>query len=210
MSHHPSSGHPVSRVLDLVYLACIWIAGACIFFMSLFIPWGIFSRYVLGTGAQWPEPISILLMVVFTFLGAACSYRAGGHIAVEMVTQRLPSSVQRPLRGVVHLLMLAVSLVQIICSVIAVWFSARNAMGFGRDLRAAIFHRVGTFSAREVQQFGAPSLITRTTNDVQQVQMLVVMSCLIAVSSPIMMVGGVVMAIHENAGLAWLWQRSAW
>jgi TRAP-type C4-dicarboxylate transport system permease small subunit len=110
MSHHPSSGHPVSRFLDLVYLACIWIAGACIFFMSLFIPWGIFSRYVLGTGAQWPEPISILLMVVFTFLGAACSYRAGGHIAVEMVTQRLPSSVQRPLRGVVHLLMLAVSL----------------------------------------------------------------------------------------------------
>jgi TRAP-type C4-dicarboxylate transport system permease small subunit len=92
MGHHPSSGHPVSRVLDLVYLACIWIAGACIFFMSLFIPWGIFSRYVLGTGAQWPEPISILLMVVFTFLGAACSYRAGGHIAVEMLTQRLPSS----------------------------------------------------------------------------------------------------------------------
>ena len=73
-------------------------------------------------------------------------------------------------------LMLAVSLVQIICSVIAVWFSARNAMGFGRDLRAAIFRRVGTFSAREVQHFGAPSLITRETNDVQQVQMLVLMA----------------------------------
>lgn len=110
MSHSSHSGHPVSRLLDSVYLACIWVAGACIFFMSLFIPWGIFSRYVLGTGAQWPEPISILLMVVFTFLGAACSYRAGGHIAVEMITQRLPSSVQRPLRGVVHLLMLGISL----------------------------------------------------------------------------------------------------
>lgn len=110
MSHHTSSGHPVSRFLDLVYLACIWIAGACIFLMSVFIPWGIFSRYVLGTGSQWPEPISILLMVIFTFLGAACSYRAGGHIAVAMLTQRLPESLQHPLRGAVHLLMLAVSL----------------------------------------------------------------------------------------------------
>jgi len=91
MSHHSPSGHPVSRLLDLVYLTCIWVAGACIFLMSLFIPWGIFSRYVLGTGSQWPEPISILLMVVFTFLGAACSYRAGAHIAVEMLTQRLSS-----------------------------------------------------------------------------------------------------------------------
>ena len=124
MSHHPSSGHPVSRLLDSVYLACIWVAGACIFFMSLFIPWGIFSRYVLGTGAQWPEPISILLMVVFTFLGAACSYRAGGHIAVEMITQRLPSSVQRPLRGVVHVLMLAVSLFML-------WYGIHRR-GYGR------------------------------------------------------------------------------
>src|SRR5690349_21988568 len=101
-------------------------------------------------------------------------------------------------------LMLAVSLVQIICSVVAVWFSARNAMGFGRDLRAAIFHRVGTFSAREVQQFGAPSLITRETNDVQQVQMLVLMGGTLMVSAPIMMIGGVVMAVHVNAGLSWL------
>lgn len=122
MSHHPSSGHPVSRFLDLVYLACIWVAGACIFFMSLFIPWGIFSRYVLGTGAQWPEPISILLMVVFTFLGAACSYRAGGHIAVEMFAQRLPSGVRRPLRGVVHIQMLGVSLFML-------WYGIQLCMG---------------------------------------------------------------------------------
>jgi TRAP-type C4-dicarboxylate transport system permease small subunit len=110
MRHHPPSGHPVSRFLDLVYLACIWVAGACILLMSLFIPWGIFSRYVLGTGSQWPEPISILLMVVFTFLGAAVSYRAGGHIAVAMVTDRLSEGVARPLRVLVHGLMLAVSL----------------------------------------------------------------------------------------------------
>jgi ATP-binding cassette subfamily B protein len=100
--------------------------------------------------------------------------------------------------------MLAVSLVQIVCSVSAVWFGARTAMGFGRDVRAALFHRVGTFSTREVQHFGAPSLITRSTNDVQQVQMLVLMACTIAVSSPIMMVGGVIMALREDMGLGWI------
>jgi ATP-binding cassette subfamily B protein len=101
-------------------------------------------------------------------------------------------------------IMLAVSLLQIVCSVAAVWFSARTAMAFGRDVRAALFHRVGAFSAREVQHFGAPSLITRETNDVQQVQMLVLMGGTLMVASPIMMVGGIVMAVHVNAGLAWL------
>ncbi len=101
-------------------------------------------------------------------------------------------------------LMLAVSLLQIACSVAAVWFSARTAMAFGRDVRARLFHRVGSFSAREVQHFGAPSLITRETNDVQQVQMLVLMGGTLMVASPIMMVGGIVMAVHVNAGLAWL------
>ncbi|WP_244931456.1 ABC transporter ATP-binding protein [Nocardioides sp. W7] len=101
-------------------------------------------------------------------------------------------------------LMLAVSVAQIICSVGASWYGARTATAFGRDLRRDLFARVGTFSTREVQDFGAPSLITRTTNDVQQVQMLVVMTCLIAVSSPIMMVGGVLMALREDAGLGWI------
>ncbi|MFA6573809.1 MAG: ABC transporter ATP-binding protein [Nocardioides sp.] len=100
--------------------------------------------------------------------------------------------------------MLGVSLLQIACSVVAVWFSARTAMAFGRDLRAAVFHRVGSFSGREVAQFGAPSLITRNTNDVQQVQMLVLMSCTMAVSVPIMMVGGILMAMREDLGLSWL------
>lgn len=101
-------------------------------------------------------------------------------------------------------LMLAVSLLQILCSIAAVWFSARTAMAFGRDVRGAIFHRVGSFSAREVQHFGAPSLITRETNDVQQVQTLVLMGGTLMVASPIMMVGGIVMAVHVNAGLSWL------
>jgi ATP-binding cassette subfamily B protein len=77
-------------------------------------------------------------------------------------------------------------------------------MAFGRDLRSAIFHRVGTFSAREVNAFGAPSLITRTTNDVQQVRMLVVMSATMMVAAPIMCVGGIVMALRQDVGLSWL------
>ncbi len=95
---------------DVLYLACLWVAGIAITIMSLIIPWGIFTRYVLGTGSQWPEPVSILLMVVFTFLGAAVSYRAGAHIAVAMLTDRLPSWLQRPLAGLVHLMMLSVAL----------------------------------------------------------------------------------------------------
>jgi ATP-binding cassette subfamily B protein len=101
-------------------------------------------------------------------------------------------------------LMLGVAFLQVACSIGAVWFGARTAMGFGRDVRAAIFHRVGTFSQREVQDFGAPSLITRETNDVQQVQMLVLLSCTLMVMAPIMMVGGVIMAMREDLGLSWL------
>ncbi len=100
--------------------------------------------------------------------------------------------------------MLAVSLVQILCSSGAVYVGARTAMSFGRDLRSALFQRVGTFSSREVHLIGAPSLITRNTNDVQQVQMLVLMSCTMMVAAPIMMVGGVLMAMREDLGLSWL------
>ena len=100
--------------------------------------------------------------------------------------------------------MLAVTLLQVICSITAVYFGARTAMGFGRDVRSAIFHRVGEFSDREVNQFGAPSLITRNTNDVTQVQMLVLMTCTLLVSAPIMCVGGIIMALSTDFGLSWL------
>jgi ATP-binding cassette subfamily B multidrug efflux pump len=100
--------------------------------------------------------------------------------------------------------MLAVTLVQIVCSITAVFFGARTAMAFGRDVRAALFHRVGEFSVREVNHFGAPSLITRGTNDVQQVQMLVMMTCTMMVTAPIMCFGGVVMALREDTHLSWL------
>jgi ATP-binding cassette subfamily B protein len=100
--------------------------------------------------------------------------------------------------------MLTVSLVQIVCAIAAVYVGARAAMSFGRDVRGAVFRRVGEFSAREVNHFGAPSLITRNTNDVQQVQMLVVMSCTMLVAAPITCVGGIVMALREDVGLSWL------
>lgn len=100
--------------------------------------------------------------------------------------------------------MLGVSLVQIVCTVFAVYFGAKTAALFGRDVRAAVFHRVGTFSAREVNQFGAPTLISRSTNDVTQVQMLVVTTCTMLVAAPITMVGGIVMAVREDVGLSWL------
>ncbi len=98
--------------------------------------------------------------------------------------------------------MLAVTLVQICCSIGAVYFGARTAMALGRDLRFAVFSRVQEFSAREVGQFGTPSLITRTTNDVQQVQMLALMTFTLMISAPIMGIGGVIMALHQDVPLS--------
>ncbi len=100
--------------------------------------------------------------------------------------------------------MLTITLLQIVCSIVAVYFGARAAMGLGRDVRAAVFHRVGSFSEREVTHFGAPSLITRSTNDVQQVQMVVMMAATLAVMAPIMCVGGIIMALRQDLGLSWL------
>jgi ATP-binding cassette subfamily B protein len=101
-------------------------------------------------------------------------------------------------------IMLAVTLAQIVCAIVAVYFGSRLAMAFGRDLRGAIFAQVGRFSEQEVSRFGAPSLITRTTNDVQQVQMLVLIGCTMLVATPILAVGGVVFAISEDPGLSWI------
>jgi len=101
-------------------------------------------------------------------------------------------------------LMLGVSLIQAASTITAVYFGARTAMAFGRDVRSATFHRVIEFSSREVARFGAPSLLTRNTNDVQQIQMLVLMSFTMLVAAPIMMVGGVIMALREDVGLSWL------
>jgi len=98
--------------------------------------------------------------------------------------------------------MLGISLIQIACSIVAVYFGAKTAMALGRDIRASIFDRVQKFSAREVGHFGPPSLITRTTNDVLQVQMLVLMTFAFMVSAPMMMVGGVVLALRQDVPLS--------
>ena len=98
--------------------------------------------------------------------------------------------------------MIAVTIVQILSSVGAVYFGARTAMAMGRDVRQAVFTRVHDFSARDVARFGAPSLITRTTNDVQQVQMLAMMTFTMMVSAPIMCVGGIILALDQDVALS--------
>jgi ATP-binding cassette subfamily B multidrug efflux pump len=101
-------------------------------------------------------------------------------------------------------IMLAISLGQVVCAIAAVYFGARVAMSLGRDLRAAVFAKVGEFSEREVSKFGAPSLITRSTNDVQQVQMLVLMTCTLLVSAPILSIGGIIAATQLDLPLSWI------
>ena len=100
--------------------------------------------------------------------------------------------------------MLAVTLLQVVCAIAAVFVGARVAMALGRDVRAAVFDQVQTFSAREVGRFGAPTLITRTTNDVQQVQMVVLLSLTMMIAAPVMVVGGVIMALREDVKLSGL------
>ncbi|BCW62104.1 multidrug ABC transporter ATP-binding protein [Arthrobacter sp. StoSoilB22] len=101
-------------------------------------------------------------------------------------------------------LMLAVALGQVVTAIIAVYFGSRVAMAIGRDLRRSVFRQVSSFSAQDVNTFGAPTLITRGTNDVQQVQMLVLMGLNFMVSTPIMCVGGIIMALREDLSLSWL------
>jgi ATP-binding cassette subfamily B protein len=98
--------------------------------------------------------------------------------------------------------MLGITVLQIAAQIVAVYFGARTAMAVGRDVRASIFRAVQSFSAREVGQFGAPTLITRVTNDVQQVQMLVLLTFTLMVSAPIMCIGGVVLALHQDVPLS--------
>ncbi|HYK97423.1 MAG TPA: ABC transporter permease, partial [Candidatus Acidoferrales bacterium] len=101
-------------------------------------------------------------------------------------------------------LMLGITVVIGAISIVGVYFASRVSMGVGRDVRSAVFDRVQSFSAREMNLFGTPSLITRNTNDVQQVQLLLQIALVFMVSAPILAVGGVIMAVRENATLSWL------
>lgn len=137
------------------------------------------------------------------------------QLATTIATLFLPSLNARIIDvGVVHSdidyiwrtggIMLGVALIQVATAVGAVYFGAKTAMSLGRDLRQAVFEQVSTFSAQDVNKFGAATLITRGTNDVQQVQMLTLMTLNFMVTAPIMSIGGVIMAIREDPGLSWL------
>ncbi|WP_090609519.1 ABC transporter ATP-binding protein [Mycobacterium lentiflavum] len=102
------------------------------------------------------------------------------------------------------MVMLAATGLQVLCSVGATYFGSRAGMGFGRDLRLAMFEHVTTFSEPETARFGAPTLLTRSTNDVRQIQYLVQMTGTVLITAPIMCIGGIFMAIHQEASLTWL------
>lgn len=115
------------RWMDALYRACIWLAGFSLVVMTVIIPWGVYTRYVLGTGSQWPEPLAILMMVMFTFAAAAACYRAEAHIAVRMLTDRLPAAVQPLVSRLVDVIMAA------LCLFMAIW---------GFELCAVTWHQV--------------------------------------------------------------------
>lgn len=96
--------------MDIVYLIAMWVSGITLLIMTLIIPVGIFARYTLNAALSWPEPVSILCMVTFTFVGAAVSYRAGSHIAVSMLTDRLPERGKKLCGLITNLLMLVISI----------------------------------------------------------------------------------------------------
>ncbi len=100
--------------MDWLYRACIWMAGLSIVVMSLVIPWGVYARKFLNRGAAWPEPVAVFCMVIFTFFGAAASYRAGNHIAVKVLVERISSVNQRVLEYVVDILLILISLFMIV------------------------------------------------------------------------------------------------
>lgn len=101
-------------------------------------------------------------------------------------------------------IMLIVAFIQVSAAIAAIWFGSRTAMGLGRDLRSEVFRRVTRYSAEDMSNFGTATLITRGTNDVQQVQMVYMMMLNFMVAAPIMSIGGIIMAIREDAGLSWL------
>jgi TRAP-type C4-dicarboxylate transport system permease small subunit len=98
------------RWMIKLYWFCVWVAGLSILVMTLIIPWSVYARYVLGTGSEWPEPLAVLLMILFTFFGAAACYRANSHIAVALFKDMLPPRPRALLAAAVDLLLALMSL----------------------------------------------------------------------------------------------------
>ncbi|MCR8671591.1 ABC transporter ATP-binding protein [Agrococcus sp. HG114] len=149
-----------------------------------------------------PSMLSLLLVVLLQFVQSVLTLMLptiNADIIDEGVLRGDTDTVWR-----LGSLMLTMSLGQVAANVLAILFGARIAMRAGRDLRADVFAKVGDFSEQDVQRFGAASLITRNTNDVQQVQLLILMSCTMLLSAPMMAIGGIVMAIRADPTLSWL------
>jgi ATP-binding cassette, subfamily B, multidrug efflux pump len=158
--------------------------------------WKLIVRYVKPS---WP---ALLLVILFQFVQSVLTLMLptiNADIIDDGVLRGDTDTIWR-LGG----LMLVMSLGQVTANILAILFGARLAMRAGRDLRADIFGKVGDFSEQDVQRFGAASLITRNTNDVQQVQMLILMSCTMLLSAPMLAIGGVIMAVRADATLSWL------
>jgi ATP-binding cassette subfamily B protein len=158
--------------------------------------WNLLVRYLRPA---WP----LLVGVIVFQLGQSIASLLLPTLSADIIDNGVVTG-DIPYIWSVGALMLGITLLQVACAIVAVYFGSKLAMGMGRDIRAALFDRVVGFSQREVGQFGTPSLITRNTNDVQQVQMLVQVTATLMVAAPILAIGGVVLAVRQDVGLSWL------
>ncbi|WP_105565802.1 ABC transporter ATP-binding protein [Microbacterium halophytorum] len=156
----------------------------------------LFARYL---GRYWPFIAGVLIFQFASALAALYLPTLNADIIDKGVSTGDIGYIIRT-GGV----MLVVALGQILAAIVATFCAARAAMSLGRDLRGDIFERVAQFSEREVTQFGSGSLITRNTNDVQQVQMFAMMSATMLVMAPMMAIGGIIMALRQDVGLSWI------
>src|SRR5437764_13147707 len=108
------AAHPLRRAMDGVYYACVIIAGSALVLISLVVPWGVYTRYVLESAASWPEPMAVLLSIVLTFFGAAACYRSGVHVRVTVACDLLPPLGRRVIDLVAEALMAAISVFMIV------------------------------------------------------------------------------------------------
>ena len=111
--------------MDVLSKACVFVSASCLVIMTLIIPWGVFTRYVLGFGSSWPEPMAILLMIVFTFFSASACYRDGLHIAVMAIPDMVSPVARRTMGYLAEIAMISINLFMLIWGIELVhttWF----------------------------------------------------------------------------------------
>jgi len=109
-----AAAHPLRRAMDALYGGCAVIAGSALVLISLVVPWGVYTRYVLDSASSWPEPMAVLLSIVLTFFGAAVCYRSGVHMRVTVVRDLLPAGARWAIDLVAESLMIVISLFMMI------------------------------------------------------------------------------------------------